>query len=63
MEGISEIRAYRIRREIDNEIERWSEQDTDLARGVVLGLMKARILLFTRAESVESERTRREMFG
>lgn len=70
---LSALQLHRARRDIDAEIERYenllgtfAEQglgDDTFARGVIHGLMKARIELFTTEESAESWRVRKEMFG
>lgn len=64
MTDMRALQLHRARRTIDREIERWDNMPkSDLASGVVLGLMKARIEIFTPEASAESWRVRKEMFG
>lgn len=69
-----ELKLHRARIAIDSAIEQYQNLieefgkaglgfDDPYARGVIFGLMKARITIFTSEENDESWQARKEMFG
>lgn len=63
-----QLKLERARRQIDAEIERYKSLNgafpsDDYLSGVIFGLMKARIMIFSTDEQNESWRVRQEMFG